>query len=172
MSKKNNQLVYKVLIIGLCITTGCANYGAFQGFTEDGLYISPSAIQRGLIEPQMFAPSDTSSIWRANYLTYASQDSYLWEELLKNEVEELAIQGLGMDVIEIDQTGFDGRGPALKTGWILSERSQFFIINELAGRSPTTFFLLQTSIKPYWDVVITQSGDAREGIDLQYRRDY
>ena len=169
---KRNQLVFFLMIACLSVGLGCANYGAFQGFTSDGLYISSSPIQSRVVEPQFFLPTDTSSIWQADYLSYVSQDSYLWEELLKSEVEELAMQGLGIDIVEIDQTGFDGRGPALKTGWIISERSQFFIINELAGRSPNTFFLLQTSIKPNWDVVITQSGDSREGIDLQYRKDY
>ncbi len=172
MGIKRIQSVFILMMVSLSIGLGCANYGAYQGFTEDGLYISPSPIQRGLMDTQRIFPTDTSSIWQADYFSYVSQDSYLWEELLKSEVEELAMQGLGMDIIEFDQTGFDGRGPALKTGWILSERSQFFIINELAGRSPNTFFLLQTSIKPYWDVVFTQSGDSREGIDLQYRRDY
>lgn len=172
MNKRLTKLMMLLFIVVASFGAGCANYGAFQGFTGDGLYISPSSIQSRVTEPQLIALSNTNSIWQANYFSSVSQDSYLWEELLRSEFEELALEGLGMDIIEIDQSGFEGRGPALKTGWVLSERSQFFIINELAGRSPNTFFLLQTNIKPYWDVVFTQSGDARKGIDLQYRRDY
>ena len=172
MNKRRSNLIIFILFLVASYCTGCVNYGAFQGITSDGLYIGPLPVQSRMAEPQFFSPIDTSSIWYANYFSYVSQDSYLWEELLRSEVEDLALEGLGMDIIEIDQSGFDGRGPTLKTGWIFSDRSQFFIVNELAGRSPNTFFLLQTTIKPYWDLIITQSGEAREGIDLQYRIDY
>lgn len=172
MNKRQIKIMILLYIVLLSFGAGCANYGAFQGFTSDGLYISPSSIQSRVLDPQLIALSDTNSIWQANYFSSLGQNSYLWEELLRNEFEELALEGLGMDIIEIDQSGFDSRGPALKTGWVLSERSQFFIINELAGRSPNTFFLLQTTMKPYWNLVVTQSGDKREGIDLQYRRNY
>ena len=74
-----------------------------------------------------FSLTDTSSIWHDNYFSYVGQDSYLWEELLRSEVEDLALEGLGMDIIEIDQSGFDGRGPTLKTGWVFSDRSQFLL---------------------------------------------
>jgi len=172
MNKRQIKVMILLFTLIASFGVGCANYGAFQGFTSDGLYISPSSIQSRVSEPQLITLSDTNSFWQTNYFSSVSKDSYLWEELLRSEFEELALVGLGMDIIEIDQSGFEGRGPALKTGWVLSERSQFFIINELGGRSPNTFFLLQTNIQPYWDVVFIQSGDARQGIDLQYRRDY
>lgn len=51
---KRNQLVFFLMIACLSVGLGCANYGAFQGFTSDGLYISPSPIQSRVVEPQFF----------------------------------------------------------------------------------------------------------------------
>ena len=155
----------------------CSTYSSLEGVTSDGLRITPSPLQRSLAGMEILQNSNTMEVdsvgfWSTGYFSYLGQDSYLWEELLRSEMEQLAKQGLGMDIIELDQSGFEGRGPALKTGWIISDKAQFFVINELAGRSPHTFFLLQTAIKPHWDFVITQSDDAREGFDIQYRRDY
>jgi len=166
--------------IGIVLTVwlqACSTYSSLEGVTSDGLRITTSPLQKSLVnlEPiQTLNGVETDSVgfWSSGYFSYLGQDSYLWEELLRSEMEQLAKQGLGMDIIELDQSGFEGQGPALKTGWIISDRSQFFVINELAGRSPHTFFLLQTSIKPHWDFVIIQSDDAREGFDIQYRRDY
>ena len=84
-------------------------------------------IQSRVVEPQIFTLTDTSSFWHDNYFSYVGQDSYLWEELLRSEFEELALEGLGMDIIEIDQSGFEGRGPTLKTGWVSQSVRNFLL---------------------------------------------
>ena len=73
---KRKQLVLVLMIVYLSVGLGCANYGAFQGFTSDFLYISPSPIQRRLVAPQFFSPTHTSTTLHADYFIYLTQDSY------------------------------------------------------------------------------------------------
>ena len=80
MNKGQIYLISFILFLVASFGTGCVNYGAFQGIPSDGLYIGPLPIQSRVVEPQFFSSTDTSSIWHANYFSYVSQDSYLWEE--------------------------------------------------------------------------------------------
>jgi autotransporter translocation and assembly factor TamB len=93
--------------------------------------------------------------------------------VLMDEVETLATQELGIDVVQIDNTrsGSDG-GTSIKTGWYLNRRTFFAIINEISGTTPKTMFILEYLLKDNLDLIITQGDDNRQGIDIRWHYDY
>ena len=90
------------ILLVASFSTSCVNYGAFQGITSDGLYIGPLPIQSRWWSPD-FSLTDTSSIWHDNYFSYVGR--IYFGGVITGEVEDLALEGLGMDIIEIDQMG-------------------------------------------------------------------
>lgn len=94
-------------------------------------------------------------------------------DLLLDRVELLATQQLGIDVVEIDtnRTGA-GSSTTIKTGWFLSNRTFFAVLNEISGTTPKTLFLLEYLIRRNLQLVVTQGDDSREGIDLRWEYDY
>ncbi|MBD3616981.1 MAG: translocation/assembly module TamB domain-containing protein [Gracilimonas sp.] len=93
--------------------------------------------------------------------------------VLMDEVETLATQELGIDVVQIDNTrsGSDS-GTSVKTGWYLNRRTFFAIINEISGTTPKTMFILEYLLKDNLDLIITQGDDNRQGIDIRWHYDY
>jgi hypothetical protein len=100
-----------------------------------------------------------------------SSPTDLLVDVLLNEVETLATQQLGIDVVQIDNSGSDGK-TSIKTGWYLNRRTFFAIINEISGTTPETLFILEYILSENLDVVITQGDDNRQGIDLRWQYDY
>lgn len=92
-------------------------------------------------------------------------------DVLLDEVEALATRELGVDVVQIDNTGANG-GTSIKTGWYINQRTFFAIINEITGSTPKTLFMLEYILAENWDLIITQGGDTRRGIDFRYQYDY
>lgn len=92
-------------------------------------------------------------------------------DVLLDEVEALATRELGVDIVQIDNTSTTGT-TSIKTGWYLNERTFFAIINELSGSTPKTLFQLEYILSKYLDLIVTQSSDTRNGIDLRYQFDY
>lgn len=92
-------------------------------------------------------------------------------DVLLDEVEALATQRLGVDVVQIDNSGASG-GTAIKTGWYLNQRTFFAIINEISGSSPKTLFMLEYILSEKWDLIMTQGDDNRRGIDFRFQHDY
>ena len=92
-------------------------------------------------------------------------------DVLLDEVETLATRELGVDVVQIDNSGQNGR-TAITTGWYLNERTFFSIINELTSSTPKTLFVLEYILNESWDLIITQGEDSRQGIDVRYQFDY
>ncbi len=92
-------------------------------------------------------------------------------DILLDEVENLATRQLGVDVVQIDNSGQNGR-TAITTGWYLNERTFFSIINELTSSTPKTLFVLEYLLSENWDLIITQGEDSRQGIDVRYQFDY
>ena len=92
-------------------------------------------------------------------------------DVLLDEVEALATRELGVDVVQIDNSGASG-GTSIKTGWYINQRTFFAIINELTGSTPRTLFTLEYILSENWDLIVTQGGDTRRGIDFRYQYDY
>lgn len=95
--------------------------------------------------------------------------------VLLDEVEALATQELGIDVVQIEtsNTGSDaGTTTSIKTGWYLNRRTFFAIINEITGTTPETMFILEYMLKNNLDLILTQGDERQQGIDLRWHYDY
>lgn len=92
-------------------------------------------------------------------------------DVLLDEVEALATRELGVDVVQIDNSGASG-GTSIKTGWYLNERTFFAIINEISGSTPKTLFMLEYILSERWDLIMTQGDDSRRGVDFRFQYDY
>jgi hypothetical protein len=92
-------------------------------------------------------------------------------DVLLDQVETLATRELGVDVVQIDNSGQNG-ATAIRTGWYLNDRTFFSIINEITSSTPKTLFVLEYILNESWDLIITQGDDARQGIDVRYQYDY
>jgi autotransporter translocation and assembly factor TamB len=95
--------------------------------------------------------------------------------VLLDEVEALATQELGIDVVQIEtnNTGSDaGTTTSIKTGWYLNRRTFFAIINEITGTTPETMFILEYMLRNNLDLILTQGDERQQGIDLRWHYDY
>jgi autotransporter translocation and assembly factor TamB len=92
-------------------------------------------------------------------------------DVLLDEVEALATRELGVDVVQIDNTGANG-ATSIKTGWYINQRTFFAIINEISGSTPKTLFMLEYVLNESWDLILTQGEGNRQGIDFRYQYDY
>lgn len=94
-------------------------------------------------------------------------------DVLLDRVESLATQRLGIDVVQIDNTGTgNSSGTTIKTGWYLNSRVFFAILNEISGSTPDTMFMIQYMLQRNLELILTQGGDNRGGIDLRWQYDY
>ncbi|PWN07910.1 translocation/assembly module TamB domain-containing protein [Rhodohalobacter mucosus] len=94
-------------------------------------------------------------------------------DVLLDRVELLASQQLGIDVVEIDNTGSGSSSTtSVKTGWYLNQRTFFAILNEIGSSKPKTLFILEYLLRENLELIITQGDDSREGIDLRWNYDY
>ncbi|MCG8372592.1 MAG: translocation/assembly module TamB domain-containing protein [Balneolales bacterium] len=92
-------------------------------------------------------------------------------QVLIDEVETLATQQLGVDVVQIDNSGTTG-ATSIRTGWYLNEKTFFTIINEITSSNPKTLFMLEYIINENLDLIVTQGDDKRQGIELRLQFDY
>lgn len=93
-------------------------------------------------------------------------------QVLLDRVEMLASRRLGIDVVRIDNSGSGSNNTVIKTGWYLNQSTFFAILTEIDGANPKTLFMLEIMLKENLELIITQGDDTRQGIDLQWRRDY
>lgn len=93
-------------------------------------------------------------------------------EVVLDRVEMLASRRLGIDVVQIDNSRSGSNNTVIKTGWYLNRNTFFAILNEIDGSNPKTLFTLEIMLKENLDLIITQGDDTRQGIDLQWKRDY
>ncbi|MTI88510.1 MAG: translocation/assembly module TamB [Balneolaceae bacterium] len=92
-------------------------------------------------------------------------------DVLLDEVESLATRELGIDVVQIDNSGSE-EGTSIKTGWYLNQRTFFAIVNQISASDPQTLFILEYMLDKNLDLIITQGGNNRQGIDLRWQFDY
>ncbi len=100
-----------------------------------------------------------------------SSPTDLLVDVLLDEFETLATQQLGIDVVQIDNSGANGN-PSIKTGWYLNRRTFFAIVNEISGATPETLFILEYLLTKNLDLILTQGDDSRQGIDIRWQYDY
>ncbi|WP_234567519.1 translocation/assembly module TamB domain-containing protein [Rhodohalobacter sp. 614A] len=93
-------------------------------------------------------------------------------QVVLDRVEMLASQRLGIDVVQIDNSRSGSNNTVIKTGWYLNRSTFFAILNEIDGSNPKTLFMLEIMLKDNLELIITQGDDTRQGIDLQWKRDY
>ncbi|MDX1672874.1 MAG: translocation/assembly module TamB domain-containing protein, partial [Balneolaceae bacterium] len=94
-------------------------------------------------------------------------------DVILDKVESLATRKLGIDVVQIDNTRIGGdSGTVIKTGWYINPKVFFAIQNEIAGSTADTGFILEYKLSDRWKLIINQGNDNREGIDLQWKKDY
>jgi autotransporter translocation and assembly factor TamB len=93
-------------------------------------------------------------------------------EVVLDRVEMLASQRLGIDVVQIDNSQSGSNNTVIKTGWYLNRSTFFAILNEIDGTNPKTLFVLEILLKENLELIITQGDDTRQGIDLQWKKDY
>ncbi|MDR9364469.1 MAG: translocation/assembly module TamB domain-containing protein [Balneolaceae bacterium] len=93
-------------------------------------------------------------------------------EVVLDRVEMLASRRLGIDVVEIDNSQSGSNNTVIKTGWYLNPSTFFAILNEIDGTSPKTLFTLEIMLRENLELIITQGDDTRQGIDLQWKKDY
>ena len=104
-----------------------------------------------------------------------SSPTDLLVDVLLDEVEALATQELGIDVVQIEtnNTGSDaGTTTSIKTGWYLNRKTFFAIINEITGTTPETMFILEYMLNNNLDLILTQGDERQQGIDLRWHYDY
>ncbi len=117
-------------------------------------------------------PCYSLEAWQSVFADNDDAESFqVLTDVLLDEVETLATQELGVDVVQIDNSGQSGR-TAITTGWYLNERTFFSIINELTSSTPKTLFVLEYLLNEHWDLIITEGADSRQGIDIRYQYDY
>lgn len=92
-------------------------------------------------------------------------------DVLLEEVEALATRELGVDVVQIDNTGTAG-GTSIKTGWYINDRTFFAIVNEITKSRPKTMFILEYIISEKVDLILTQGDSNQRGVDLRFQHDY
>ena len=93
-------------------------------------------------------------------------------EVVLDRVEMLASRRLGIDVVQIDNSQSGSNNTVIKTGWYLNPSTFFAILNEIDGTNPKTLFTLEIMFKENLELIITQGDDTRQGIDLQWKKDY
>ncbi len=110
--------------------------------------------------------------WQSVFVEDAGSEAFQeLSDVILDEVETLATRELGVDIVQIDNSGQNG-ATAIRTGWYLNERTFFSIINELTSSTPKTLFVLEYLLNESWDLIITQGDDARQGLDIRYQYDY
>lgn len=93
-------------------------------------------------------------------------------DVVLDRVELLASQRLGIDVVQIDNSQSGSNNTVIKTGWYINQSTFFAILNEIDGTNPKTLFTLEIMLKKNLELIITQGDDTRQGIDLQWKKDY
>lgn len=109
----------------------------------------------------------------AQSIIRSDQDPELTYEVLLGRAEDLAVDRLGLDVVQISSytVGLE-RATAIQTGWYLSPTTYFGIIHEVYETTPRTLFRLEYALKENLELVLTQGNDRRQGIDLLWGNDY
>lgn len=91
-------------------------------------------------------------------------------DLLIERLESLAADRLGIDVLEIDNSG-DNSGTTIKAGKYFGDRLFVAIMQELSS-DPTSKVIIEYLLRRNLELIFTGSDDYRTGVDIRWRLDY
>ena len=93
--------------------------------------------------------------------------------LLMNRVEQLATDRLGIDMIEVNNSGGSGgSGTTIKMGKYINDRLFVAIRQQLGSNNPASEVILQYYLKQNLELILTQSNNAQTGVDVLWKHDY
>jgi len=91
-------------------------------------------------------------------------------DLLIERLESLAADRLGIDVLEIDNSG-DNSGTTIKAGKYFGDRLFVALLQELSS-DPTSKVIIEYLLRRNLELIFTGSDDYRTGVDIRWRLDY
>lgn len=95
--------------------------------------------------------------------------------LLLDRVENLATERLGIDVIQIDNSGQStGNGTTIKIGKYITDRIFLAVLQQLGGSNQSSQVILEYYLYKNLGLILTQSEgqDSKTGIDVLWHYDY
>ena len=93
--------------------------------------------------------------------------------LLMTKVEQLATDRLGIDMIEVNNSGGPGgSGTTIKMGKYINDRLFVAIQQQLGSNNPAREVIIQYYLRRYLELILTQSNDAQTGVDILWKHDY
>lgn len=95
--------------------------------------------------------------------------------LLLDRVENIATERLGIDVIQIDNSGqATGNGTTIKIGKYITDRIFLAVLQQLGGNNQSSQVILEYYLYRNLGLVLTQSEgeDSKTGIDILWHYDY
>ncbi len=95
--------------------------------------------------------------------------------LLLDRVENLATERLGIDVIQIDNSGQStGNGTTIKIGKYITDRVFLAVLQQLGGSNQSSQVILEYYLYKNLGLILTQSEgqDSKTGIDVLWHYDY
>lgn len=94
-------------------------------------------------------------------------------DILLDQIEQLASDRLGIDVIEIENTRKGGgSGTSIKAGKFVSDRMFVAFLQELGGTEAGRQVVVEYMLRRNLNLIITASDDFRTGLDMLWRFDY
>ena len=93
--------------------------------------------------------------------------------LLMNKVEQLATDRLGIDMIEVNNSGGPGgSGTTIKMGKYINDRLFVAIQQQLGSNNPASEVIIQYYLRQHLELILTQSNNAQTGVDILWKHDY
>lgn len=93
--------------------------------------------------------------------------------LLVNKVEQLATDRLGIDMIEVNNSGGPGgSGTTIRMGKYINDRLFVAIQQQLGSNNPASEVILQYYLRQHLELILTQSNNAQTGVDIRWKHDY
>lgn len=94
-------------------------------------------------------------------------------DILLDQIEQLASDRLGIDVIEIENTRKGGgSGTSIKAGKYVSDRMFVAFLQELGGTEAGRQVVVEYMLRRNLELILTASDDYRTGLDMLWRYDY
>lgn len=102
-----------------------------------------------------------------------SRATHIAVDILLDQIETLAADRFGIDVIEFENSQKSGgSGTSIKAGKFISDRLFIAFLQDLGGSAAGRQVVVEYLIRRNLELVITASGDYRSGVDMLWHYDY